>query len=86
VSVVSDVNKDPQYWTGVKEVTNVNASSNIIERDVTVVNDTKAHQIITLHPENSIVVNQTEGPITGLRIMTLTSLDVCQGAPVRSYG
>jgi hypothetical protein len=35
------------------------------------IND-KAHQIITLHPKDPIILNQTEGPITGTRTMTLS--------------
>ena len=52
---------------------NLKTTSNVTERDVTLnINNAKAHQIITLHPKDSIVVNQTEGPITGTRTMTLS--------------
>ena len=72
-SIVADVNKEPQYWSSIKEINNVKTISNVTERDVTPnINDAKAHQIITLHPKDSIVVNQTEGPITGIRTMTLS--------------
>ena len=72
-SIVADVDEEPQYWSSIKEVKNVKTTSNVTERDVTLnINDAKAHQIITLHPKDSIVVNQTEGPITGTRTMTLS--------------
>jgi hypothetical protein len=47
----------------------------VIERDITTVNNAKAHQIVILHPNNSVVINQTEGPITGMRTMTLSPSD-----------
>jgi hypothetical protein len=72
-SIVSDVDNDKEYWSVYKEITNVNTSGNVTERDIILnVNDDRAHQIITLHPKNSIILNQTEGPITGTRTMTLT--------------
>ena len=73
-SIVADVDKDPQYWSVYKEIKNVNTtSSNVTERNVTLnINNDKAHQIITLHPKDSILLNQTEGPITGTRTMTLS--------------
>jgi hypothetical protein len=73
-SIVADVDKDPQYWSVYKEIKNVNTtSSNVTERNVTLnINNDKAHQIITLDPKDSILLNQTEGPITGTRTMTLS--------------
>lgn len=75
-NIVADVDKEPQYWSAIKEINNVNTTSNVTERDVTLsFNNAEAHQIITFHSKNSIVVNQTEGPITGTRTMTLTTPD-----------
>jgi hypothetical protein len=72
-SSVSDVDKDPQYWSVYKDIRNLNKTSNIIERNAILnVNNANAHQIITLHPKDSIILNQTEGPITGIRTMTLS--------------
>ena len=71
--IVADVDKDPQFWSVYKEITNAYTTSNVTERDVTLnINNEKAHQIIILHPKDSIVLNQTEGPITGTRTMTLS--------------
>jgi hypothetical protein len=72
-SIVADVDRDPQYWSVYKEIKNLNKTSNIIERDATLnVNNANAHQILTLHPKDSVILNQTEGPITGIRTMTLS--------------
>lgn len=73
-SIVVDVDKDPQYWSVQKEIKNinVNTTNNVTERNVTLNINDKAHQIITLHPKDPIILNQTEGPITGTRTMTLS--------------
>jgi len=75
-NIVSDVDNDPQYWSGIKEVKNVNTNSNVIERDITTINNANAHQIVTLDPKKSIVINQTAGPITGTRTLILSPSDV----------
>ena len=74
--VVSDVDKESQYWSVIKNIKNLNTTGNIVEREITLAfNNAKAHQIVTLSPKNSIVINQTEGPITGIRTMTLNTAD-----------
>ena len=75
-NIVSDVDNDPQYWSGIKEVKNVNTNSNVIERNITTINNANAHQIVTLDPKKSIIINQTAGPITGTRTLILSPSDV----------
>jgi Polyketide cyclase / dehydrase and lipid transport len=75
-NIVWDVDNDPQYWSGIKEVKNVNTNSNVIERNITTINNANAHQIVTLDPKKSIIINQTAGPITGTRTLILSPSDV----------
>jgi len=75
-NIVSDVDNDPQYCSGIKEVKNVNTNSNVIERNITTINNANAHQIVTLDPKKSIIINQTAGPITGTRTLILSPSDV----------
>jgi uncharacterized membrane protein len=75
-TIVSDIDNEPQYWTSIKDIKNLNVDnkSNVTERDVTLeFANAIAHQIVTLDPQESIVVNQTQGPITGTRTMTLST-------------
>jgi hypothetical protein len=72
-SIVSNLDNDKEYWSVYKEIKYVNTTGNVTERDIILnVNDDSAHQIITLHPKNLTILNQTEGPITGTRTMTLS--------------
>ena len=51
----------------------------MIERAVTVPSppfmNPNAHQIITLNHEKTIIENQTQGPITGVKTITLSPVD-----------
>jgi carbon monoxide dehydrogenase subunit G len=74
-NIISDVDKNSNYWpiTGIK---NINKTGNTIEREVlTPPNNNKAHQFITLNPEKSVIENQTEGAITGIKTITLSPVD-----------
>ena len=74
-NIISYVDKNPEYWR-ISIVKNIKISNNTVERDVTVPSppfmDNKAHQIITIIPERyTIIENQTQGPITGLKTISL---------------
>jgi hypothetical protein len=74
-NIISNVNKNPDYWP-ISIVKNISKSDNIVEREVTVpappFMDNKAHQIITIIPEQfTIVENQTQGAVTGLKTISL---------------
>lgn len=74
-STVSDVDKNQDYWP-ITILNSTSKTNNLIERDVTVpappFMDNKAHQIITLNPENfTVVENQTQGAVTGIKTITL---------------
>jgi carbon monoxide dehydrogenase subunit G len=74
-NIISDVDKNSNYWpiTGIK---NINKTGNTIEREVlTPPNNSKAHQFITLNPKKSIIENQTQGAITGIKTITLSPVD-----------
>lgn len=74
-NIISNVDKNPDYWP-VKDIKNINKTGNTIEREVlTPPNNNKAHQFITLNPEKSVIENQTQGPITGIKTITLSPID-----------
>ncbi len=81
-NIVSDVNKNPDYWpiTIVNSSNKTGNTSNTIEREVTVpappFMDNKAVQIITINPDKYIIVeNQTQGPITGVKTISLNQVE-----------
>jgi uncharacterized protein YndB with AHSA1/START domain len=73
--IVSDIDGEPRYWRGLNAVYyNVSKKGNVIERDVTAVDfrDLKGRHTVVLYPKKSIEATLTEGPIIGIRIITLT--------------
>jgi hypothetical protein len=74
-NIISNVDKNPDYWP-ISIVKNISKSDNTVEREVTVpappFMDNKAHQITTIIPEQfTIVENQTQGAVTGVKIISL---------------
>ncbi len=74
-NIISNVDKNPDYWP-ISIVKNISKSDNTVEREVTVpappFMDNKAHQIITIISEQfTIVENQTQGAVTGVKTISL---------------
>ena len=62
-------------WNQVDTMKVIKKTGNTIETDTTVgPQNANAHEIITLHPKQSMVTNITQGPITGSRVVTLSPL------------
>ena len=62
-------------WNQVDSMKVIKKTGNTIEADTTVgPQSANAHEIITLHPRQSVVTNVTQGPITGSRVVTISPL------------
>ena len=81
-SIVSNIDNETKYWSTFKAIKNINTTAinmtaNTTEREVTLVvgpqGETITHQFVTVNPEQFVVLtNITEGPVTGLRTLTLS--------------
>jgi len=73
-NIVSDIDNNSEYWP-IKDIKNINKSNITTERTVTVPGppflDNKAYQLLTINPKQSVIENQTSGPIKGIKILTL---------------
>ena len=73
-NTITNLNNDPT-WNQVNSMKVIKKTSNAIEAYTTVgPQNAGAHEIITLHPKQSMVTNITQGPITGSRVVMLSSL------------
>lgn len=71
---VSDLDSEPRFWKGTKEVRNISADGNTVTREVTIAfKDSKCMQKVTLTPSEKIVAEFTEGIIRGTKTITLKS-------------
>ena len=75
-SLVSDLDSEPKFWRGTKEVRNISKEGNVITREVTIAfKDSKCMQTVTLHPKEKIQVQFTKGIIEGSKTITLVPLE-----------
>jgi ribosome-associated toxin RatA of RatAB toxin-antitoxin module len=74
--VISDVDRDPEYWNGMSSLNNIRREGNVTERSVVVgfMGHTGFQKVI-LHPRESIDLTMTKGPMKGSREIRLSSLD-----------
>ena len=70
--VISDIDSEPRFWKGTKEVKTLSKEGNIIKREVTIAfRDQKCLQEIQLKPKEEIKVTFTKGILDGTKIITL---------------
>jgi carbon monoxide dehydrogenase subunit G len=70
--VVSDMDNEPKFWKGTKEVRNISKDTNTINREITIVfRDQKCLQEVKLEPKERILVKFTKGIINGEKIMEI---------------
>lgn len=74
--IVSDIDSEPKFWKGTKEIRNISKNENVINREVTIAfRDQKCMQEVKLQPKEKIEVQFTKGIIDGSKIITLTAKD-----------
>ena len=74
--VVSDIDNEPKFWKGTKEVRNISKEGNVVNREIIIAfRDQKCQQEVTLYPKEKIVAVFTKGIISGSKTITLTSQD-----------
>ena len=72
--IVSDIDNEPKFWKGTKEVRNISKEGNIINREVTIAfRDQKCLQQVKIHPKEKIEARFTKGIIDGEKIVSLTA-------------
>jgi carbon monoxide dehydrogenase subunit G len=74
--LVSDIDNEPKFWKGTKEVHNISKDGNSVQREVIIAfRDQKCQQKVTLYPKERIVVEFTKGIIDGSKTISLKILD-----------
>jgi carbon monoxide dehydrogenase subunit G len=74
--IVSDIDNEPKFWKGTKEIRNISKNGNTVNREITIAfRDQKCMQEVKLQPKEKIEVVFTKGIIDGTKIITLTAKD-----------
>ena len=70
--VISDIDNEPKFWKGTKEVKTLSTDGDTIKREITIAfRDQKCLQEIQLKPKESIRAKFTKGILNGTKIITL---------------
>ena len=73
-SIISDIDNEPKFWKGTKEIRNISKNADIINREVTIAfRDQKCTQEVKLYPKEKIETRFTKGIIDGTKIINLTT-------------
>lgn len=74
--IVSDIDNEPKFWKGTKEVKNISKEENIINREVTIAfRDQKCLQEVKIYPKERIEARFTKGIIDGEKTISLSAKD-----------
>ena len=74
--LISDIDNEPKFWKGTKEVHNFSKEGNTVKREIIIAfRDQKCQQEVTLFPKEKIVAQFTKGIISGNKTIFLKSLD-----------
>ena len=71
-NLISDLDNEPKFWKGTKEIRNISKENNIVTREVTIAfKDSKCIQTVTLYPKEKIHAEFTKGIINGTKTVSL---------------
>ena len=71
-NIISDLDNEPKFWKGTKEVRNISKEGNIVTREVTIAfKDSKCMQTVTSYPKEKIHAEFTKGIINGTKTVSL---------------
>jgi len=71
-NIISDLDSEPKFWKGTKEVRNISKEGNVVTREITIAfKDSKCMQTVTLYPKEKIQALFTKGIINGTKTVTL---------------
>lgn len=75
-SIISNIDKDPDFWHGIKAVKNIKREGNTTERETIIAfRNSKCLELVTLVPRKRITIVIIEGPIVGTKTINLTKID-----------
>jgi len=75
-NIVSDLDNEPKFWKGTKEIRNISREENKVTREITIAfKDSKCMQEVTLEPKQKIQATFTKGIIDGTKTIELIPIE-----------
>lgn len=74
--IISDLDNEPKFWKGTKEVRNISKDGNKLNREITIAfRDQKCLQEVMIYPKEKIHAVFTKGIIKGTKTITLKQIN-----------
>lgn len=75
-NIVSDLDNEPKFWKGTKEIRNIAKEENKVTREITIAfKDSKCMQEVTFEPKQKILATFTKGIIDGTKTIELIPVE-----------
>jgi len=75
-NVISDIDREPEFWHGTRSIRNISKQGNIVEREVILAfRNSVCREIVELDAKTSVNVKIIEGPIKGKKTIVLTTIE-----------
>jgi ribosome-associated toxin RatA of RatAB toxin-antitoxin module len=70
--ILSDIDREPEFWHGTKSIKNINKSDKVVEREVVIAfKNSVCKETVTLDPMKSITTEITGGPLKGKKVVVI---------------
>jgi len=70
--ILSDTDREPEFWHGTKSIKNTSRSGNTVEREVVIAfKNSVCKETVTIEPMKSVTTDITEGPLKGRKTVVI---------------
>lgn len=72
--ILSDTDKEPEFWHGTKSVKNISKSGNTVQREVVIAfKNSVCKETVTIDPMKSVTTEITDGPMKGRKTVVINA-------------
>ena len=70
--ILSDIDREPEFWHGTKSIKNITKSDKVVEREVVIAfKNSLCKEKVTIDPMRSVTTEIIDGPIKGKKVVVL---------------
>ena len=74
--IISDVDREPEFWHGTKSIKNISKSDKVVEREVVIAfRNSTCKEKVTIEPPKSVTTEIIEGPLKGKKVVQLMPIN-----------
>ena len=73
--IISDVDREPEFWHGTRSIKNIRKDGNVIVREVVIAfKNSVCREVVTLDPKKSVNIKITDGPMKGTKNIMINAI------------